>query len=414
MIKFSYMSYIAEILKKKYLDNIKTTKDLVYKDKVVDVHNPKKSYEKMAAEHKLYKSTIKFADNHYYININKEFEGILDLHVKLIKKTKGLTSEQEVVDTNINSEIFNSLWVEGVKSSKKVIKQIVKNKKVDLTDETSKIAFNFYDALKFVFTTKSISEQTMFALYQILSRDIEMGEEKLDGYPYRQEDVHIGEEGVKGISPDLIKKAMDSMFEDIAMMEKEPIKNISHFINALLFHYHFEIVHPYYDMNGRMGRLLSLWYAAKFNFNFELAFLSEAINWFKEEFYYNAFKASDFNGFKFDATYFIASVILATCGQKIAFLLVNQMEEKVKKEKQKILSQLQKDIIMSLFTKDQDKYYTIQQFLLGVDEINPAQVSLALSELVEFGIIEEIESKPKQYKIIWSDEISKCIAFLTK
>lgn len=408
------MSYIADILKKKYLDNIKTTKDLVYKDKVVDVHNLKKSYEAMAAEHKIYKSRIKFADNHYFICINEEFENILNLHIKLIKKTKGLTSEQDIVDANLNSEIFNSLWIEGVKSSKKIVKQIVKNKKIDLTDETSKIAFNFYDALKFVFTTKSINEQTMFALYQILSRDIEMGNERLDNYPYRKDDVHIGDDGVKGINPELIKKAMDSMFEDIALIEKESRKGIDHFLNALLFHYHFEIVHPYYDMNGRMGRLLSMWYAAKFNLNFELAFLSEAINLFKEEFYYNAFKASDLNGFKFDATYFISSIILATCAQKIAFLLVKQIEGKVKNEQQKVLSQLQEDIIMSLLTKDKDKYYTIQQFILGVDEINPAQVSLALSELVEFGILEEIESKPKQYKIVWTKEMMEYTALIVE
>lgn len=407
------MSYIANFLKEKYLNKIKTTKDLVYKDKVVDVHNLKASYDKLAASETIYKPLIKFNDNNYYIWISKDFTDILKLNVKLLDKTIPNSTFEEAIETSINSEIFNSLWIEGVKSSKKVIKQIVKNKKLDLSQESSKIASNYNDALKFIFTTRTINEQTLFALYQILSRDIDMNEEKLDGYPYRKDEVHIGNDGLKGISPELIKKSMDSMFEQISELESSSLKNIDHFINAILFHYHFEIIHPYYDMNGRTGRLLTLWYATKFNIYSHFAFFSEAINMFKEDFYYEAFKTTKLNDFKFDATYFIASIIMAMSAQKIVFLALKHIESETKNKFKKTLNTLQKDILTSLLSKDKDKYYKTQQFILGIDEINPAQVSLALSELVEFGILEEIESKPKEYKMVWSDGIDKLIKELS-
>lgn len=103
------MSYIANILKEKYLNKIKTTKDLVYKDKVVDVHNLKTSYEKLAEKSALYKSPIKFNDNNYYISINKDFEEILQLNAKLLDKTTPNSTFAEAVEASVNSEIFNSL-----------------------------------------------------------------------------------------------------------------------------------------------------------------------------------------------------------------------------------------------------------------------------------------------------------------
>ena len=97
-------------------------------------------------------------------------------------------------------------------SSKKKIKQIVKEGVKKDPDHSSKIIKNYHEAIRFIMTTENINETNVHTLYSLLSKDIDMGENRLDGYPYRNDPVEIGSPEVSGINSSLIKKHMDEMF----------------------------------------------------------------------------------------------------------------------------------------------------------------------------------------------------------
>lgn len=419
------MSYIVDLLKEKYLNKIKTTKDLIYKDKIIDAHNIAQSYEKLVEQGKMNRFPMKYGENFYYTSSDEKQTNILSMVLVLnslltyeIKKNK---SESIDIESFKISEIQNSLWIEGVKSSKKKIKQIVKNDKVNLKDSVEKFTSNYNDALNFVLTTNDINESNVFALYTILSRDIDLGDEKLDGFPYRLTDVQIQDESELGIAPSLIKDAMNNLFDATKNIPKyvatsDPLNNflksgVRHTI-AILIHYHFELVHPYYDMNGRMGRLITIWFAKINGILQDFLYFSEAINMFKQDFYYDAFSNSKEKKFKFDATYFETSVLCAMVGQKIVYLCTTKIDHSIKTKFKKSMNSIQKEIVMSLLAKEKEEFYLSENLILGVNEINPSQVSMAFSELVEWGVIEETNTKPKEYKLVWTKEIELAISGL--
>lgn len=74
---------------------------------------------------------------------------------------------------------------------------------------------------------------------------------------YRRLPVWIG--GSEGCNPALIHYEMDNLIRDIRMITSSE-KDI------WSIHHRFEIIHPYIDMNGRVGRLLLNWLLLKNDF----------------------------------------------------------------------------------------------------------------------------------------------------
>ena len=406
------MNYIIEILNDNFVSKIKTTKKLIYKYKEIDQHNIKESYEKLVKTDKYLKSTVKYGKQSLYYN-DSIFGSIKQLNLIASKLSNEHIFSKEFDykvegEEFIVSEIQNSLWIEGVRSSKKRIKEIIKTSKSSKLENTKDIYIkNFHAAFEFISTTEKINESNLLGLYLILSKDIDLKEEKLTSFPYRDGDVIIGENKYQGIAPSKIKESMDSIFEFIenysSNNSKESISNI------ILVHYLFEIIHPYYDMNGRMGRLLALWFARKNTLMSHFLYFSKAINFQKNEFYYNAFKKSIEKDFKFDATYFLGSIFAIMISYKISYKLMKYIENNVKNKYKVKLSKLSKEIIISLLSKEKDKFYKAKEIILGHSEINPGQISTSFSELERFKIIESINSNPKEYKILWTDNIIKII-----
>lgn len=210
----------------------------------------------------------------------------------------------EVLNGFVFSEIESSLAIEGIRSTRAQIEKLDQTNYEDLSQINDIIVKNMLLGYEFV-KGHDITEENIFQLYNILSKNCLKDTEQL--YPnalYRHDEVNIvdGANAVvdRGVDwnllPTLMRQLIDYMNTDKTYEE--------HLIASHIVHYYFVYLHPYFDYNGRMARVLSFWYNLKHAPSLSLLLVSEAINnRIHKQDYYNAIMNSRSTGN--DITYFL-------------------------------------------------------------------------------------------------------------
>lgn len=200
----------------------------------------------------------------FYLPINKinlleekiflNSKTISELNSKLPKFSK----ENTIIDIMVN-EIVKTNNIEGIHSTKKEIYE-------SMNKENSRAFGIINKYIKII--NKDIdnidSPQKIREIYDdIFSMDIlENPENKLDGKLFRKGGIKIsnGFETIHSGNPseDIIIEHLNDL---INFMNKKDIPSL---IKCCITHYYFEYIHPFYDGNGRFGRvLLSIYLARK-------------------------------------------------------------------------------------------------------------------------------------------------------
>lgn len=186
---------------------------------------------------------------------------------------------EQFEDILIFSEVEGTLEIEGVKTSKKKIEEIMK--KSESLDTKEQIIVNMKNGMDYIFN-HDITEENLHELYKILSFNSLKDDEKIEEGYYRAQDVDIigkyGEVSDKGVAPIYLKEWMRDFisFVQESMLSLNPLT----YLMPHIIHYYMIYLHPYYDFNGRMARIFSYWYILKCPFIEEkLPIFSEAINY---------------------------------------------------------------------------------------------------------------------------------------
>ena len=312
------------------------------------------SYDKLVYKYNFSEEDIK----KYYESINLEIKHY-KLNLEIIKQE--LNSFNYVLDmynvkyedvSSIISEIQGSAAIEGVHSSKKAIEKIINKKEDNKVQEI----FNLVQAYKYIKLGKEINNKNIKELYDILMTDIDLKENALDGKYYRKEAVEISSSNqrvvAKGIDAKDIQKEMDILFSFVQSGKEND--GLYEYIKAFIIHYMFVYIHPYYDGNGRMARLISQW--SLFNENIEYTLpISEIIKYDKVN-YYNAIQNTRESYVKNDLTYFLKYMLIASKKlMEVKLIAINYCYELMNKEI--ILSDSEVEyLIMILLNYKEDKF----------------------------------------------------------
>lgn len=149
---------------------------------------------------------------------------------------------------------------------------------------------NLICGYKYILKKPLINEDNLKKLYDLLSNNLL---EKADIIPpddyYRIRDVYIyfsnrvDREPDKGARPECLEEYMKILFDYIDTGLDMGNSSLE-FIKSQIIHYYFVYLHPYYDVNGRTSRTLSLWYLNMHNAN-AFTLFNRGIQYTKNDYY---------------------------------------------------------------------------------------------------------------------------------
>ncbi len=175
------------------------------------------------------------------------------------------------------------------------------------------------------------------------------------------------------------------------------LKNLEDFINnnedgvdplikVCLIHYQFESIHPFYDGNGRTGRILNILYLVLNKLiDSPILYLSKYINKTKQE-YYKLFKeVRDNNNFEDWILYILKGIEITS---KETIELIEKIQAEMKNYKEEFRSKLpkiySKELLESLFYE----VYTKISYIEKACDVTRITATSYLNQLEEIGLLE--------------------------
>ena len=371
------------------------TKSFIYKNNL-DINDLNKSYEE---SEKVINTTFELDGNPVWMQRSDKLRKI----VNNLSNVAHSYSEQfkESLNSYAHLNVQSTLNIEGVNSSIKSITDTMNKKKS--TDISTLInnqinAYNYLD-------TSSLTPLNISIAHKILTTDVDMGENETDGLLFRENDVYItngvmGSKISKGSSSNHILDNLESICSIPANMKYNDA-----FINLFVTHYIFEATHPFYDYNGRLGRILIETMSHKYGLNNHMAMYTIGARLLKNDHYYESFDKTFFQKrFRNDATYFVAkqTVMMLTTGVGL-YTIAN-----IKNALEFSTNSLHDEILLNLLFKPEG-WYEVKDLIINKEDYNPTSISRVFRSLVAAGILMEKNSKPKQYSLNWHNGIYKII-----
>lgn len=202
----------------------------------------------------LYYKPLPLCDfNGNFIVFNESCNAVNQNAVKLLlqpqDKHYGLRAAEE--------EIISTSAIESVDFSRDSVRKILKGMAPD--DDRENRILGIKQGFEFISdTANKITEDNLHTLYMMIVGDFLADDDKLpDVRLYRNDSVFVISDHIEhsGFSAEKVPDVMKSL---IAFANAED--NINDLVKAAIIHFYIGFVHPYFDGNGRMARLVHLWY----------------------------------------------------------------------------------------------------------------------------------------------------------
>ena len=175
-----------------------------------------------------------------------------------------LKSKNFAEEVLFSQEIKSNNTVEGYNDDVGLVYDVVYNSASINDKEKMKRIKNLYLGYKYAFEGKEITEDNLIALYKILSDGL-LPQNYLENMDkYRKAPVYIyGSKRLdvydEGVDSSEIQKYMDEYFSFIQSNNSFKT-DTEYFIKSQIMHFQFVSIHPFFDVNGRTSRTVSIWY----------------------------------------------------------------------------------------------------------------------------------------------------------
>lgn len=157
----------------------------------------------------------------------------------------------------MEDEIVSTLIIEQIDTSRDSVRKILSG--YAPADEEENRIFGMKKGLEFIAEpTNWITEENIHRLYQMTVEEFLPTEDRLlPGHLYRHDSVFVV--GGKVEHTGLLWQKLPAYMEALVAFINED-DGINDLLKAALIHFYVAYLHPYFDGNGRMARLMHLWY----------------------------------------------------------------------------------------------------------------------------------------------------------
>ena len=279
--------------------------------------------------------------------------------VKLLLKTQdknyGIKAAEE--------EIIATSAIENIDFSRDSVRNILKG--LAPKDEQENRILGMKKGLEFISDSENkITEGNLCKLYMMSVGDFLPEEDRLaDGKLYRHDTVYVVSDHVEhsGLNHKKVPEFMSAFIDFINADD-----DINDFIKAAIIHFYLAYVHPYFDGNGRMARLLHLWFLIQKGYRSTLfvPFSSQIEK--SRKAYYNAFTQVEENKKyceKVDLTPFI-------------LYFINEVYNKISEESSavEILSAYENALANGKITEKETRLWKFVLSFYGTEEFSTKQL----------------------------------------
>lgn len=157
----------------------------------------------------------------------------------------------------MEDEITSTLTIESIGFSRDSVRKILRG--YAPMDESENRIYGLKKGLEYISDpSNAITEKNIHELYDLSIGQYLSEEDKLKpGAFYRHDTVHIVGQGLEhtGLSYNKLPEYMNMLVSFINM--DCPMNDL---LKAAAIHFYIAYLHPYFDGNGRMARLMHLWY----------------------------------------------------------------------------------------------------------------------------------------------------------
>ncbi|MDO5562049.1 MAG: Fic family protein [Synergistaceae bacterium] len=206
-------------------------------------------------------------------------------------------------------EIYSTLQIENISSSRESIRNILGGAAPRDNDERRLLGLKL--GLEFISDpSNDISEENIYRLYnKSIADELSDSNRLLPGGKYRHDAVFVvgGKVEHRGMMHEALPNAMKGL---VAYANEDTGEN--DLIKAAVLHFYLSYIHPYFDGNGRMARLLNIWHLVQRGYPAALLVsISSQINKTRSD-YYKAFNLIEKNAAvssRIDITPFVAYIV---------------------------------------------------------------------------------------------------------
>ncbi len=205
-------------------------------------------------------------ENGMHLKIREDrFSKTKDELEEFIHQNKHLNTKTVAKNVMFSHELKANNQVEGYFDDVRIVESIIAKRYGQSDSEQVKRILNLYHGYHYILNNKNINKDTLKKLYSILSKGLLKEEDlKRMGEYYRNAKVYILFNGNlsnpdEGINEQRIDEFMEKYFEFLNNADYSETLT-DEYIKSQILHFYFVYIHPYFDVNGRTSRTLSMWY----------------------------------------------------------------------------------------------------------------------------------------------------------
>ena len=185
-------------------------------------------------------------------------ESIAQVHLTAVKVLLTPQNSKQLYGMKaMEEEILSTFTIEQIATTRDSVHKILSG--YAPTTESENRIYGMKKGLEFIGDPRhKINEENIHQLYAIAIGAFLPGENRLlAGYKYRHDSVYIVGNKVKhtGLPWQMLPEYMGNLVSFI-----NEASTINDLLKAAIIHFYIGYLHPWFDGNGRMARLLHLWY----------------------------------------------------------------------------------------------------------------------------------------------------------